>query len=166
MWRRILMWLRLLARNAVLAAILISPGCALDRSKVAPFAGAVMGGTTGAALGNVPGAAIGTTLGYGSGVAYDWAAEPKNQNKIEMAKALSEGDIAAILEQKLAGQRTGQENFIDDIKKVLIYAAAGLAIYLTIPLLYAKKCQKEAEKNMTRPPFPKRHDDPPKPSNT
>lgn len=138
--------------------------CAFDRSKVAPFAGAVVGGTTGAALGNIPGAAIGTTLGYGSGVAYDWAAKPETQEKIEIAQAISEGDIALLLEKKLAGHSSGQERFFDDIKKVLIYAAAGLAVYLTIPLLYAKRCQKEAEKKITRPPFPNRRDDPPKPS--
>lgn len=143
--------------------ILIFSSCALDRSKVAPFVGAVAGGTAGAAVGNIPGAAIGTTLGYGSGVAYDWAAQPKNKEAIETLQHLSEGDIAAILEKKLESQADAHGNFIDDIKMILIYAAAGLAVYLTIPLLYAKRCQKQTEQKMTRAPFPARPSDPPKP---
>ena len=133
-------------------------GCAFDRSKVAPFVGAVAGGTAGAAVGNIPGAAVGTTLGYGSGIAYDWAAQPSNQETLETLQHLSEGDIAAILEKKLEKHNDAQGNFVNDIKQILIYAAAGLAIYLTIPLLYAKRCQKQTEKKITRAPFPKPSD--------
>lgn len=154
MWQppQVRWWLQ----GSLFALLAASWGCAFDRSKVAPFIGAVAGGTTGAAVGNIPGAAIGTTLGYGSGVAYDWAAQPGTKDTIETIEALSEGDIAALLEKKLEKHNTATDNFMDDIKQVLIYAAAGLAIYLTIPLLYAKRCQKQAEQKLTRAPFPTR----------
>lgn len=122
-----------------------------SRSKTAPFVGSLAGATGGAALGGIPGAAIGSTLGYGSGIAYDWAADP---DKKEMVEQITQGQIAEVIANQVAKQNTGFSSFLNDLKKMLIFAAIGYGIYLAIPLFYSKHCQKLAEQNMTRPPFP------------
>ena len=127
----------------------------MSRSKTAPFIGSVAGGTAGAAIGGIPGAAIGTGTGYASGIIYDWAAEPSNSKTLE---GISEGNIEKIISAQMDKHATGQLGFFNDLKKVLIYAAAGLAVYLTIPLIYARKCTKDLEKGLTRAPFPRPSD--------
>jgi hypothetical protein len=128
--------------------LIILGGCSLNRSKTAPFIGSVAGGTAGAALGGIPGAAIGTGAGYASGIIYDWAAVPSNSKTLE----------GKIISAQMDKHATGQLGFFNDLKKVLIYAAAGLAVYLTIPLIYARKCTKDLEKGLTKAPFPRPSD--------
>jgi len=53
----------------------------------------------------------------------------------------------------------GENEFTGTVKKILMLAACALGAYLLIPIFIARKtadtCSKtEAEKHMTRPPFP------------
>ena len=132
-----------------LIALAICSSC--SRSKIAPFVGTLAGATGGAALGGIPGAAIGSTIGYGSGIAYDWAADP---DKKEIVEQISQGQIAEVIAHQVAKQNTGLASFLKDLQKMLIFAAIALAVYLSIPLFYSKHCQKQAEQKMTKPPFP------------
>lgn len=126
-----------------------------SKSKMATFSGSTIGATGGAAVGGIGGAATGAVLGYGSGIVYDWATTEENQQTVTDLGNLSKGDIAAIVADHMTAQNNGFSKFMQDFKRILILAAAGLAIYLAIPFFYARKCQKEVERSMTRPPFPK-----------
>ena len=125
---------------------------------MATFSGSTIGATGGALVGGAGGAAAGSVLGYGSGIVYDWATTEENQQTVKDLKNLSEGDIAAIVGDHMSKQTTGFEKFIGDIKKLLLYAAAGLAVYLSVPFFYTQKCQKELRKGLTRSPFPRPSD--------
>jgi nitric oxide reductase large subunit len=140
-------------KSFALAIIALAIFSSCSRSKTAPFIGSLAGATGGAALGGIPGAAIGSTMGYGGGIAYDWAADP---DKKEIVDQISQGQIAEVIAAQVAKQNTGLTSFLKDLQKMLIFAAIGLGIYLSIPLFYSKHCQKQAEQNMTRPPFPKK----------
>jgi len=77
----------------------------------------------------------------------------------ETIEALSHGDVSALVAQGMEEHKTGFEAFTSYIKKILIGAAILLGGYLAIPIFVAKRtarnCSKtEAEKHMTRAPFP------------
>jgi nitric oxide reductase large subunit len=127
-------------------------GC--SKSKMATFSGSTVGATGGALVGGAGGAAAGSVVGYGAGVVYDWATTEENKQTVKDLNNLSNGDIAAIVADHMSEQNNGLGKFLADLKKILIVAAAGLAVYLSIPFFYARQCSKTVEKKLTRPPFP------------
>ena len=77
----------------------------------------------------------------------------------ETIEALSHGDVSKLVAQGMMEHKTGFDAFTSYIKKILIGAAILLGGYLAIPIFIAKRtaqnCSKsEAEKHMTRAPFP------------
>lgn len=135
---------------------MIFGGCSLRSTY--PTLGAVAGGGVGSLAG--PG---GAALGAGTGAIAGEALKNKDalieaEEKIE---ALTHGDVSALVAQGMAAHQNGFDKFTGTIKKILIGAAVLLGGYLAIPIFIAKRtaqnCSKtEAEKHMTRAPFPVR----------
>ena len=139
-------------KHAALLLLLFLTSC--SKSKMATFTGSTIGATGGAVVGGPGGAATGAILGYGSGIVYDWATTEENHQTLKDLENLTKGDVSAIVASHMANQDQGFGKFLSDLKKILIIAAAGLLVYLTIPFFYAKKCSKDVERKITRSPFP------------
>ena len=122
------------------------------RSLITPAAtvsGAAVGGVFGPG-----GAALGAGTAYAGARIYELSDEKK-----ELVESITQGDVDALLNAGLAEHKTGFEKFTSTIKNILIGAAILLGGYLAIPIFVAKRtarnCSKsEAEKHMTRAPFP------------
>jgi hypothetical protein len=149
----------LLADAALLVLIVILSGCKM--SSWYPAMGSVAGGATGAITGGPVGAGVGAGIGYGGGKTAQMMTE--NEDLKQTVDALTHGDVNALvnqgLEKSMEKHASGFEEFTSYIKKILIVAACVLAVYLSIPILVARKtaetCSKTAaEKHLTRPPFP------------
>lgn len=77
----------------------------------------------------------------------------------ETIQALSHGDVSALVAQGMAEHQSGFAEFTSYIKRILIGAAVALGCYLLIPIFVARRCSKtEAEKHLTRAPFPRPSD--------
>ena len=140
--------------TAIIVLALCLTSCSLR--SVYPTLGGIAGGGVGSLGG--PGTAA---LGAGAGVLAGEALKNKDAliEAEETIEALSHGDVSAIVANGLAEHKTGFESFTSYIKKILIGAAILLGGYLAIPIFIAKRtaqnCSKtEAEKHMTRAPFP------------
>ena len=120
----------------------------------------LMGGLAGGAAGSLGGPVIGG-LSAGAGVLAGEALKNKDAliEAEETIEALSHGDVSALVAQGMEEHKTGFDAFTSYIKKILIGAAILLGGYLAIPIFVAKRtarnCSKtEAEKHLTRAPFP------------
>ena len=120
----------------------------------------LMGGLAGGAAGSLGGPVIGG-LSAGAGVLAGEALKNKDAliEAEEKIVALSHGDVSKLVAQGMMEHKTGFDAFTSYIKKILIGAAILLGGYLAIPIFIAKRtaqnCSKsEAEKHMTRAPFP------------
>ena len=120
----------------------------------------LMGGLVGGAAGSLGGPIIGG-LSAGAGVLAGEALKNKDAliEAEETIEALSHGDVSKLVAQGMMEHKTGFDAFTSYIKKILIGAAILLGGYLAIPIFIAKRtaqnCSKsEAEKHMTRAPFP------------
>lgn len=138
----------------ILAMVLLVTGCKM--SSWYPAIGSVAGGASGAIAGPMGGAA-GAGVGYAAGKTAQLMTE--NEDLAEKVEALSTGDVEKLIELEMAGQESGFQEFTSTIKKILTVAASVLLAYLCIPILLARKtaqkCAKtEAEKHLTRAPFP------------
>ena len=138
----------------ILAMVLLVTGCKI--SSWYPALGSVAGGASGAIAGPMGGAA-GAGVGYAAGKTAQLMTE--NEDLAEKVEALSTGDVEKLIELEMAGQESGFQEFTSTIKKILTVAASVLLAYLCIPILLARKtaqrCAKtEAEKHLTRAPFP------------
>lgn len=135
-------------------ATLLLAGCSLRSTY--PTLGAIAGGGVGS-LGGPGGAALGAGTGALAGEAL------KNADALveaeETIEALTHGDVSALVAQGMAEHKSGFAEFTNYIKRILIGAACVLGAYLLIPIFVAKRCSKsEAEKHLTRPPFPRPSD--------
>jgi len=120
----------------------------------------LMGGLVGGAAGSLGGPVIGG-LSAGAGVLAGEALKNKDAliEAEEKIVALSHGDVSALVAQGMETHKSGFDAFTSYIKNILIGAAVLLGGYLAIPIFIAKRtarnCSKtEAEKHMTRAPFP------------
>ena len=120
----------------------------------------LMGGLAGGAAGSLGGPVIGG-LSAGAGVLAGEALKNKDAliEAEEKIVALSHGDVSALVAQGMETHKSGFDKFTSTIKNILIGAAVLLGGYLAIPIFIAKRtarnCSKsEAEKHMTRAPFP------------
>ena len=139
---------------AILLLAICLTGCSLR--SVYPTLGGIAGGGVGSLGG--PGTAA---LGAGAGVLAGEALKNKDAliEAEETIEALSHGDVSALVAQGMEEHKTGFDAFTSYIKKILIGAAILLGGYLAIPIFVAKRtarnCSKtEAEKHLTRAPFP------------
>ncbi len=122
------------------------------RSLITPAAtvgGAALGGIAGPG-----GAALGAGTAYAGARIYELSDEKK-----ELVDSITHGDVNALVSAGLKQHQSGFDAFTSYIKKILIGAAILLGGYLAIPIFVAKRtarnCSKtEAEKHMTRAPFP------------
>lgn len=133
-----------------IAITLLLVGCSLRSTY--PTLGGILGGGAGSLGG--PGSAA---LGAGAGVLAGEAL--KNADKLveaeEKIEALTHGDVSKLVAQGMAEHQSGFDQFTNNIKRWLMWAAIGLGAYLAIPIFVARKCSRtEALKNQTRPPFP------------
>lgn len=127
--------------------LLLLAGCSF-RNLVTPSA--TVAGSAVGAVGGPGGAALGAATGYAAGKIYELTDENE-----ELVEAITHGDVEGIVKAKMADHATGFEEFTSYIKRILIGAACVLGAYLLIPIFVAKRCSKsEAEKHLTRPPFP------------
>ena len=137
--------------TAIIILAICLTGCSM-RSLITPAAtvsGAAVGGVFGPG-----GAALGAGTAYAGARIYELSDEKK-----ELVESITQGDVDALLNAGLAEHKTGFEKFTSTIKNILIGAAILLGGYLAIPIFVAKRtarnCSKsEAEKHMTRAPFP------------
>ena len=120
----------------------------------------LMGGLAGGAAGSLGGPVIGG-LSAGAGVLAGEALKNKDAliEAEEKIVALSHGDVSALVAEGMESHKSGFDAFTSYIKNILIGAAVLLGGYLAIPIFIAKRtaqnCSKtEAEKHMTRAPFP------------
>ena len=143
----------------IVAMVLLTQGCKM--SSWYPVAGAVAGGASGSILGPA-GGGIGAGVGYAGGKTAQMMTE--NEDLKETVDALTHGDVSKLVEKGLESQESGFQEFTDSIKNILTVAGSVLLAYLCIPILLARKtathcAKKEAEKHLTRVPFPPRHDE-------
>ena len=134
--------------------LLLVTGCKI--SQWYPVAGAVAGGASGSVAGPMGGAA-GAGVGYAAGKTAQMMTE--NEDLKETVDALTHGDVDKLVKKGLESQASGFEEFTDSIKNILTVAGSVLLAYLCIPILLARKtatqcARKEAEKHLTRIPFP------------
>ena len=120
----------------------------------------LMGGLAGGAAGSLGGPVIGG-LSAGAGVLAGEALKNKDAliEAEEKIVALSHGDVSELVAKGMESHKSGFDAFTSYIKNILIGAAVLLGGYLAIPIFIAKRtaqnCSKtEAEKHMTRAPFP------------
>jgi hypothetical protein len=119
-------------------ALTFFAGCSLRSTY--PTIGAIAGGGAGS-LAGPGGAALGAGLGSVSG------------------HALKNADASALVAQGMAEHQSGFAEFTSYIKRILIASAIALGCYLLIPIFVARRCSKtEAEKHLTRAPFPRPSD--------
>jgi hypothetical protein len=135
-------------------ALTFFAGCSLRSTY--PTLGAIAGGGAGS-LAGPGGAALGAGIGAVGGEAL------KNADALveaeETIQALSHGDVSALVAQGMAEHQSGFAEFTSYIKRILIGAAVALGCYLLIPIFVARRCSKtEAEKHLTRAPFPRPSD--------
>ena len=133
---------------ALFTTVLLGLSSCKMRSFVTPVA--TISGAAVGSLGGPGGAALGAGTGYAAGRIYELDDEKK-----ELVDSITKGDVNAIVASGLKQHQSGFEEFTGSIKSILMIAGSVLLAYLMIPIFLAKKCAKlEAEKCMTRPPFP------------
>lgn len=130
-------------RNYATCIVLVLALCSLlgcTRKVLAPLGGAVAGGAVGSVVGGPVGAGVGAGVGYGSGAVYDWAKE-------DAVGGITNAQMVELLHEKLDGHKDGQMGLFAEIKRLLLFVAVGLGVYLSIPLFFnthttRKLCEK------------------------
>ena len=116
-----------------------------------------MGAVVGGGAGSLGGPLAGSALGAGGGALIGEVV--KGNAEIEEARetisALTHGDVQTWSRRGMEQHASGFESFTTTIKRILIGAFVVLLCYLAIPIFVARKCSRsEAQKHLTRPPFP------------
>ena len=126
--------------------------CGCSMKQWYPTMGAVVGGGAGS-LGGPAGSALGAGGGALIGEVVKGNAEIEEAR--ETISALTHGDVQKLVEKGMEQHASGFESFTTTIKRILIGAFVVLLCYLAIPIFVARKCSRsEAQKHLTRPPFP------------
>ena len=126
--------------------------CGCSMKQWYPTMGAVVGGGAGS-LGGPAGSALGAGGGALIGEVVKGNAEIEEAR--ETISALTHGDVQKLVEKGMEQHASGFESFTTTIKRILIGASVVLLCYLAIPIFVARKCSRsEAQKHLTRPPFP------------
>ena len=115
-------------------------GCSLRDAY--PIGGAVAGAGTGAAMGGIPGAVIGSGVGYGAGKLGQLASENK-----DLVQAITEKDVAAMLEAGMGQQKGFIEEALDTIYGFIKLCLIGIVIWNLVPIIYTRYVHKKASAN-------------------
>ena len=115
------------------------------------------GAAAGGLIGGPGGAALGAGAGYAGGRIY----ELNGQNN-DLVQAISSGDVegiaAEIVRERLVEHTSGLDAFTTNVKRILVAVGVLLLAYLCVSFFWTKKCVRETKEQLTRAPFPKRHE--------
>ena len=100
-----------------------------------------LGGAGGAIAGGLAGGAVGQIIEKSAD------ADESMAQKVEMVKALSEGDAKKLIEAGLADQKGWIEQTIDSIIDLAILCGVGLLLWNILPILYSRYLHKKTLKN-------------------
>ena len=100
-----------------------------------------LGGVGGAVAGGLAGGAIGQIIEKSED------ADESMAQKVEMVKALTEGDAKKLIEAGLADQKGWIEQTIDSIIDLAILCGIGLLLWNILPILYSRYLHKKTLKN-------------------
>lgn len=133
----------------IFITIVLWTGCSLKQFY--PSAGAIVGGATGSLAGPV-----GSGLGAGAGALVGEVARGNEEiaEQAETIKALSKGDVEALVAQGMSKHQGLFDNFTSSIKNLLIIAGVLLLCYLFIPVFVARRCSQSEAQKLTQSPFP------------
>jgi hypothetical protein len=135
-------------RLALILSVLLLSGCSIR--KFYPLAGSVVGGSAGSLGGPV-------TAGLGAGAGWTVGEMAKDDKTLEEAKeqvveqaetirALSEGDVKALLEQESKKNQGFIANLEQGIYSVLKIAGCVILMLVLTPIIYTRlKCKKTLE---------------------
>jgi hypothetical protein len=118
-----------------------------------PTLGATAAGATGAAFGGGP-LLVGLAAGGGAMAGEVARGNAEVKDAQDTLRAITEGDVSAIVQKGLKSQQSGFEEFTSTIKKILMVAACFLGLYLLVPIFVARQCSKTEAEKLTRVPFP------------
>ncbi len=116
----------------------LTSGCSFRAAY--PAIGAGLGGGAGSVAG--PGGAVGgAMLGSAVGTAMmERGAHAAIEAKVD---ALTSGDVAALIKQQAAEEKSGFDGIIDGIYRVLWLLGIGAALWVFIPILYTRFIHKK-----------------------
>jgi hypothetical protein len=117
-----------------------------------PTLGATAAGATGAALGGGP-LVVGLAAGGGALAGEVTRGNAEVKEAKDTLRAITHGDVSAIVEKGLESHKSGFEEFTATIKKILMVAACFLGLYLLVPIFVARQCSKTEAEKLTRVPF-------------
>jgi len=136
----------------IVASIAVMLSCSCSLKQFYPTGGALVG----AGVGSLAGPA-GAALGGGGGALLGEVARGNAEIKEarETIDALTHGDVSKLVEQGLGEHKSSFDEFASKIQRILLIVGICLIGYLAIPVFVARRCAKqEAEKSLTRAPFP------------
>ena len=99
-----------------------------------------LGGVGGAVAGGLAGGAIGQIIEKSED------ADESMAQKVEIVKALTEGDAKKLIEAGLADQKGWIEQTIDSIIDLAILCGVGLLLWNILPILYSRYLHKKTLK--------------------
>jgi hypothetical protein len=122
----------------LMVIVLLTSGCNFRAAY--PAIGGGLGGGVGSLAG--PGGAIaGGIAGAGIGTAMmETGAHAAIEAKVD---ALTSGDVAQLIKQQAAKEKSGFDTIVDNIYRVLWLLGIGAALWLFIPILYTRFIHKK-----------------------
>jgi hypothetical protein len=125
-------------KYALMVMLFLTSGCSFRAAY--PAIGGGLGGGVGSLAG--PGGAIaGGIAGAGIGTAMmETGAHAAIEAKVD---ALTSGDVAALIKQQAAEEKSGFDGIIDGIYRVLWLLGIGAALWVFIPILYTRFIHKK-----------------------
>jgi hypothetical protein len=130
--------------------LLLLTGCSMKQWY--PTGGAIAAGATGAAFGGGP-LLVGLAAGGGAMAGEVARGNAEVKEAKDTLRAITEGDVSAIVQKGLKSHQSGFEEFTFTIKKILMVAACFLGLYLMVPIFVARQCSKTEAEKLTRVPF-------------
>lgn len=127
-------------RYFIILFLLLASSCKM--TSLYPVAGAVAGAGGGAAVGGVPGAVVGSGIGYGAGKLGQLASENK-----QLVKAITEKDVAAMLEAGMGKQKGFFEEALDTIYDFIKLCLIGVVLWNLVPIIYTRYVHKKTNAN-------------------
>ena len=124
---------------AVILSTLFLAGCSFRA--LYPALGAGLGGGGGALLGGTGGAVIGAMGGAAAGSILK--GDQDVEDVAQAVKALSTGDVKALIDSGMAEQRGFLDKVIDGIYDLLTICGIAAALFFIVPLVYARLLHKK-----------------------
>ena len=124
-------------KYALVTIFTMTSGCA----SLYPIGGAVVGGAAGSLAGPA-GAALGAGAGAAGGQIL--AKDRETTELREQLKALTQGDVAKMIELQAGKEQSGFNAVIDGIYRVLWLLGVGMILWFVLPWIWAKSHVKKA----------------------